>query len=298
MFRKRQKKIFAPGTFIPTSARLCAIIQLCLAFSILLWNAALPFTGELFTIKSKLVLYQDVMGTTAKDQLSIEKRLRLARNQERFEQLPPKQAKTIIRGLESTQKQLQRSFFNKIKQAIHILFFEIPFYEQVWLLLSFILPILLLKRTEGVVQVIWVLPLLAALYAVDNRMHGQPPLRAPDTHLFPTEHILIKDHLKEPLSENIFEQQIQLQKAWKLYLIKEWNKSLPSPELEIADQQAENGEFAFNLARLNLIAKEEIRTKPTIGIQEPLPLLALYFFWNVFFACVVWRNRPQIEKQI
>ena len=61
MFRKRAKKSYPPGTFIPTPARVFAILQLCIAFSILLWNASLPFMGDLYEIKSKLLLYKHVI---------------------------------------------------------------------------------------------------------------------------------------------------------------------------------------------------------------------------------------------
>ena len=66
MFRKRTKKIYPPGTFIPTPARVCAIIQLCVAFTVLIWNMATPFAGELFNVKSKMILYHDVMGISIK----------------------------------------------------------------------------------------------------------------------------------------------------------------------------------------------------------------------------------------
>lgn len=291
MFRKREKKLYPPGTFIPMPARVCAIIQLCLAFTIVLWNLAQPFAGELFSVKSKLILYQDVMGTVPQQQeLSPEKRARLERNAERFAGLPENQKEIILTGLQGVQKELQRSFFDKSLQALHILFFEIPPFEQAWLILSFIIPIMLLKRIEGAAQAVWLLPLLAALYAFDNRWHAHVRTPTEDVLLFPTEQVLVEKFLDEPLSASIFEQQKQLQQAWKMYLINIWDKQTPSNDLADANLQAERGEFAFNLARLEHIAKDRSRERYASNqTQDPLAALSLYFFWNALFACIVWK---------
>lgn len=291
MFAKRPKKIYPPGTFIPTQARVCAIIQLCLAFTVILWNLSEPFAGELFSIKSNLVLYHDVMGTPSNDtSLPEEKRERLKHNAKYFAELSEKQKGLILLGLQKNLDALQRTFFDKLKKSFTTLLIEIPPFEQAWVILSVLISIMLLKRIEGARQVIWLLPLLAALYAFDNRWYGQPPSLPADAQLFPSEQILIENYYKKPLSNNIFEQQAQLQEAWKIYLVKEWTP--PAHNKELFESQVKRGEFAFNAARLTLIAsKSPLNNSTHQHPQEPLPLLALYFFWNIFFACVACRSK-------
>lgn len=286
MFRKRQKKIFPPGTFIRMPARICAIIQLCLAFTIILWNAAQPFSGELFSLKSKLVLYEDITGSTPRPGLSVEKIARLDRNAKRFEGLSEKEAEPIVAGHQKVKDLLKRSFIDKLASSWHLMLYEIPPFEQAWLILSLIIPILLLKRVEGAAQVVWLLPLLSALYAFDNRAYGHRSSPSAESMLFPTEQRLVAEFMKEPLSANVFEQQGQLQDAWKAYLIKVWTPEDPGSEFA-----AEQGEFAFNLARARAIGSERI--SPISGsphIQEPLLILGLYVFWNALFASVAYRN--------
>lgn len=294
MFRKREKKIYPPGTFIPMPARICCIIQLCIAFTVLFWNLSQPFVGELFHAKSKLVLFQDVMGVTANSsQLSPQKQERLIRNAERFSSLPEEQKEGINQGLQILHEQIQSSFLDKLFRSFQFIF-QMPLFEKTWLILSFIIPIMLLKRVEGALQAVWLLPLLAALYAFDNRLHGYTPHPSSDMRLFPTEEALVTKFMNEPLSDNVFEQQGQLQLAWKHYLVKEWTKEKIAADPEMIERQAEDGEFAFNLARLKFISQDLQEKDHSFGIiQEPLAILSLYIFWNILFASMASRYRSQ-----
>lgn len=284
MFKKRQKKTFPPGTFIPTPARVCAIIQLCIAFTVLIWNLSEPFAGELFTYKSEQLLYQDVMGIHSSTIVEPTKHDRLNRNGERFTELTLAEKLKITAGYEQIQKKMQRTFLEKFTRALQILFFEMPLFEQAWLLFSFIIPILLLKRVEGATIIVWILPLLAILYAIDNRLYAPLPSN-PQADLFPSEKILIENYLKETLNENIFIQQHQLTRAWNLYLIEEWApKSLNLNENPANFAlQSENGEFAFNVHRL---MNSHLPTSKS-NTQEPLLILALYIFWNSYLAFII-----------
>jgi len=277
MFAKRQKKVYPPGTFIATPARVCAIIQLCIAFTVILWNVAQPFAGDLFTQKSRALLYQDVMGIPTDSAAAPAKQERLQRNKERFNQLPFSQQQRLIKGYEDVQKEMQRPFLGKMKRGFHYLAFEIPRFEQAWLLLSLIIPIMLLKKVEGSQLAVWLLPLLTLCYAVDNRFNGSLPVLSSEERLFPAENILVADYLDEPLSENIFEQSEQLKKAWNLYLVKEWSGNPP--------RQAEDGEFAFTLARIKQrLVDLQKASKSHLFPKESMIALAIYFFWNIFFA--------------
>ena len=52
-------------------------------------------------------------------------------------------------------------------------------------------------------------------------------------------------------------------------------------------KQIEKGEFFFALARLEVRSKQPVNNVKSYT-QEPLLLLAIYFFWNVFFAYTSW----------
>jgi len=289
MFRKREKKTFPPGTFIPTPARVCAIIQLCLAFTIILWHMAQPFSGELFGVKSNLLLYQDVMGIPSHDNPTEEKLSRLKHNHERFQALPSIQKQEIATGYQAVQKELQRTFLDKFIQSWHVLAFEIPAFEQAWLFFSVIISILLLKRVEGAAFAVWLLPLLTALYAFDSRWEGVSSSHS-EAHLYPTELILVTEYLDKPLSDNIFEQKDELQKAWQLYLIKDWAKQEPADDPTEQKLQAEQGEFAFNIMRIEWRSHNKPDNHPGKTPYEPLWVLTLYLFWNTYFAYTAWRN--------
>lgn len=290
MFRKRVKKDYPPGTFIPMPARVCAIIQLSLAFMIILWNVSQPFMGELFTYKSQMLIYQDVMGLS-KSSDPIEKRERLERNNERFESFPNIEKTQLTQHYEQLQQLSQRTILQKLWRSIRIIVLEVPFYEQLWLALSLILPILILKRVEGAAQAVWLLPLLTCIYSLDNHRYGQHLTPSAETRLFPSEQILINDYLQQPLSPLLLEQKTQLLSAWKLYLIKEWSPRLSlDKSINNSDQLAEHGEFAFNVARINSLPhpKEIIKGKRRAH-KESLIILSLYLFWNFFFAATVFR---------
>lgn len=291
MFRKRQKKYYPPGTFIATPARICAIIQLCLAFSLLLWNASEPFVGEIFTLKSRILLYQDVIGIPANDQIAKEKRERLERNAARFQALPKQIKDQLVDNMHLIQKQLQRSFGDKIKSMLSLFAYKISPYELAWIFFSIIISILLLKRVEGAAQALWLLPVLTACYAIDGRLFSPPVQASLESTLFPTEQELVDHYTSTPLSEDVFKQQEQLLLGWKRYLIINWTKHSPSPDPILFEKQAEEGEFHFTLARLDLRAKQSnFLTLAKTPLPPSLPLILLYFFWNAYFAYTAWTH--------
>lgn len=286
----RQRKQFPPGTFIPTPARVCAIVQLCIVFTIVLWHMSQPFMGDIFTVKSKLLLYHDVIGIAPAEQISEAKKERLERNAKRFETLSEVDKREILDNFHHTQDRLQRSFFNKLFRAFENLFY-LPVFEQAWLVLSLLISILLMKRVQGSQQAVWLLPLLTLCFAIDNRWNGMPATFSEEEKLFPSEKVIVEDYLKQPLSDNIFDQQEQLKRGWNLYLVKEWTSYTPSEKLNLFHLQAEEGEFFFNLERLKTHVQKKIPKSP---IQQPYWLLFLYLFWNLFFTCTIWKHKNLI----
>lgn len=279
MFYKKVRKTFPPGTFIPTPARLAAIVQLCLAFTLLAWQGSLPFMGELFATKYKLLVYQHLMGK------------KIDGHATRFASLPEKTQ--ILKEYELLQRDLETSFLAKIKRAVTGLW-NLPLFEKAWIFFAILLPILLLKRVEGAAQIVWILPILALAYGLDNRIHGLAPRKTAEERLFPSEERILQNYVGAPLKPSIIEQQKQLQLGWQTYLIKEWAKEEPSQDEQQFLHQAEKGDFAFNLARIKAL-KEPRSLRPK---QEPISLLALYLFWNLSFALIVTKSLKQSCVQV
>lgn len=287
MFKKRLKKQYPPGTFIPTPARILAIVQLCLAFSLFAWQGSQPFMGDLFRVKSEMLVYQDIMGIETP---LLTETQRLKRNHTRFEALPHFSKQLIIHQYALLENHLQDSFLYKLKKSMRIFASELSPYEIAWILLSIVIPILLLKKIEGAQQAIWLLPLVTILFALDNGI--SPQSLSENSQSFPNEEIIVNNYLKQPLSASILEQREQLIKGWKLFLIEEWAHEIPSSDPEQFILQAEAGEFAFTINRLKTASFKEY------NYRAPLPvfLLALYVIWNLFF-CYFINKKLNLEKK-
>ena len=297
MFRKRVKKEYPEGTFIPMPARVCAILQLCLAFSAFLWVASEPFVGEIFAVKSHLLYYQDVMGVSSHVNMDDEKRSRLERNEQRFARLPVEEQKVLKGDYDDLQGLLQRTFLDKMLRVVKLFTSYLSGYELAWIILSIVLSIMVLKKVEGAAEAVWLLPLLVAAYAVDLRYAGKAARLEGDERLFPKETELVAQYIGSSLDGDLFEQQKQLRMAWKKYLAGHWAKMEPGVGEEL-DKQAEEGEFYFTLARIK--ARRDMATPVRLLERAPSPpsllLLVVYFFWNTYFAYTVWKYRPYLEQ--
>ncbi len=125
-------------------------------------------------------------------------------------------------------------------------------------------------------------------YVFSNLFYGLSPKASSDATLFPSERVLLADYLHEPLSGNLSSQQQQLIKGWQLYLIKEYTHATPSNDLIQYQEQVEEGEFAFNLRRVEQMDPESLLDRTTLLHQKLPPLvLFLYAFWNIFLAYTV-----------
>lgn len=286
MFRKRIKKEFPPNTFIPKPARMAAIIQLCLAFTLIVWSGSLPFMGELFAFKAKALLYQNVMGDKSLH-ISGDKD-KMERNKERFLLLPKEHQARYQQHYETLQAKSDTTFSTKLWRSIKIVAFELPSFEQAWIFFSIVIAIMLLLKVDGAVQAAWLLPVIALCYAFDNHWHGNKAPVSPDMQLFPSEEVIVSNYLKKPLSESIFDQQEELRQGWQLYLVQDWAHEQPSSDPILFTKQVEDGEYAFNLARLDrLIESPEMPEIFFFQKQESTILLVIYILWNFFFAWIV-----------
>lgn len=290
MFRKRVRREFPPGTFIAMPKRIVAILQLCFAFTAICAAMSAPFLGELFTHKSQMLLYQNVMGSSVlAEKLGVSNEGHFQRNATRFVALPEAQRLQIIHDHDALQTKAEKPFLDKFGESFRILCWELPPFERAWILLAVLIPILLLLRRDGAAKAAWLLPIVAALYSFDNFSNGKMAKPSPDAALFPTEQVILRDYLQEPLSESILEQQKQLTKGWHLYLIKNWARQEPSDDHNVFSQQVEEGEYAFNVARLGILSKE-VHEKGSFYQRRHLLLLILFPIWNLFFVWVVNRK--------
>jgi hypothetical protein len=267
MFKKRQKKIFPPGTFIATPARIAAIIHLCLAFSLFLWIASQPFMGDLFAVKSELVLYEAV----------VEK-------QDLMEKLSTDDNLLVSKQYEILKDKLQIPFSAKSMMMLRLLIVQTPPWEQAWLFFSFIIPLLLLLRIEGAVQVCWLLPVITLGFCLNNQINMLQLQNRSEYGLFPTEEYIVQRYLGGSLEGNILGQQNELNKGWENYLITEWAHESPADVMQVRDNQVVKGEFAFNIARIKARQNEKILAVDQVPQRQSLLVLFIYLMWNFFFA--------------
>lgn len=251
--------------------RVLAIVQLCLAFSLTLWVLAGPFTGDYFATRSSLLYFQMVTGH-GHPSLSADA---LTRHAVRFSQLDPTRQQTILNAYRQLEKQIERSFLQKIGEAFRHLFFELSLFTQGWIFFSILLPLLLLYRVEGVESALWILPLLTLCFAIEARLSSRS---SSDQELLPTESALLQNR------------ELDLKEAWKQYLIREWANETPSLDPKTYAEQVEAGEHAFVLTRLEnqLNTPSTSKNRP----EQPLPLLALYLLWNLYFALRLTLQTP------
>lgn len=264
--------------------RFLIILQLCFAFSVIFWYSTQPFMGEYFTLRSRMLLYEYVMGNSdiLKNQRDAEKKLN--RNAERFEQLNPEKQKAINEGYQKLQSYAQRPAWIKIVDGIKVLILKVPPFQLGWAVLAIVIGVLLLLNRSEARQAAWILPLITLIYAFDNACFGKPPTAGLDASLFPSEQVIMQENLpfQSPMNMD------QLQQGWNNYLLKNWSSS-PKPDLEDA-------EFNFTIARLMLLYKEE----PNLWLdalkqKSNILLLGIYFLWNLFFA---WQMKESHLRKV
>jgi len=272
--------------------RFLVIIQLCLTFSVIFWFFAQPFMGEYFSIRSRMLVYEYVLGTSnfVKNQENL--KVKLERNSIRFEQLPLFEKKVITQGYQNLQNYAQRPASVKIADGLKILFFHIPPFQLAWLFFSLILGVMLLLNKTGAPQAAWLLPIIALCYGIDNHQNGKILPPSEDIGLFPSEKQIIEEYSGNRMMKSIISQN-ELKEAWDFYLVNHWtNKPKSASPLQLDSNQLEEAEFNFTTARLMFLGS----AKPNLWIStlheksHPI-LLALYFIWNLYFAWMMNKSR-------
>lgn len=280
----RRYKNFPPGTFIPTSQRLMAICQLCIAFSLMLWYLVQPFMGEYFSLRSRMLLYEYVMGSPELLKIKKDDSKTLERQAKRFKQLPEEERQLVIKDYQRLQNYGNRSIIQKIHDGIQTFIRDIPPFEQAWIFFSITIAILILLKVEGAKHAAWILPLIVLAYSIDNQFTGKSFAISPDIQLFPTEEKIVQEYLNEPLSPSFLDQKTQLEKGWHLYLISNWSTTQHASE----ESALEEAEFQFTLARLKRLHTQPQSEWLNHFHEKQNPLLLFFFIgWNILFASLM-----------
>lgn len=266
-------------------ARILAILQLCLAFTAVACYTLEPFFGSLYARTVQMGLFENVIGLTKPTSTEIEQSL-LKRNHKRFLELPEAKQAAIQQHFQELEAHTQPHFFNQLKQSFHNLFFNAPIYDRAWMFLAIAISIFVLLGTYGAKETAWLLPLLIVFQGISISTHGGKVALSEDERLFPSEELIVRDYLKEPLNSHILEQREQLLRGWNVYLVKEWAHEEPALEEKTFHQQVENGSFAFHLARLELAMHKPVEDLEDMPVHNPpsSAMLLAYLVWNLFFA--------------
>jgi hypothetical protein len=252
------------------------IIQLIFAFTAVLWIASIPFTGEHFVLKSKMMLYQFILGQDPHSNI----------NAQRFQSLPESKQEKIAKEYKRVLDYAARPFLSKLHDSFKIFFFETPRLELAWILFSILICILLLLRVEGATEAAWILPLIVMGYSLSNWRHSQPEQLPPEDRLYPTEQVIVEKYLKEPLGRDLRTQKEQLTRGWHYYLVQNWSKEAPALNSKAFDKQVQDAEYAFHLARLEIMQENQNLQAGYPNYRKPMWLLLIYLLWNCVFAWI------------
>ncbi|MCB1119251.1 MAG: hypothetical protein KDK65_04760 [Chlamydiia bacterium] len=245
--------------------RILAILHLCLALTLLCWYGGYPFFGHRAKVKELKQEYEWVMQKETFHDLPREKREKIQHNWKKLKEIEviPWQTKLFYSG--------------------KTLLLHLPYFELFWLVFSLVLPIMILKETPGIRGAIWILPLMALAHVVDQPYLKPPVEDSPETVLYPSEERLLTQYTKEPLAPSWSEQKKQLERGWKIYLVKEWAKETPAKEPALFSKQVAKGQHAFTAEKLLLTPLFRDDFFIAKGTETHLKLF-IYLVWNVFFA--------------
>ncbi len=265
---------------IPTFIRFIIILQLCFGLCCTLWFLGYPFSYGYFKNKSDLLLIEAVLGipdsflslNPEKAEAFIEKsRTRSAL----YLNLPHSAKNHMQDSYQKVQLELNKSFFQKFYSGA-LLLTRMPLLEMFWVILAVAIPILLLFRIPQALLFMWLLPLVALAFALNNQINGTSPKQ-----FFPSEKEILALHKGE------------IENAWNAYLVSHWAHEIPSQDPEDLKNQVIKGEFYFNLDRAQYISRD--LSASLWEKRSPFTLL-LYVLWNLFFVIrVAKQNRSQLQ---
>lgn len=273
---------------MPKRVRLCAIFQLCFTCSWFLLLLLSPFTGDYWTTRASLLLFETATGVGEGRFIPQEK---LLRHQERFQKLPQAQQAFILEGYHRLEQEAQASPSKRFQMALYLLTHQEAPFLPAWFLAGLILPVLLLLRKEGSVYAIWLLPIIAACYLVSHFFYSSLSPLSADAKLFPTE---VELHAYESPALAASSEYARLQDAWNRYLFTHWDPQ--------STHDLEEAEYQFNLARVMAKTGADQEKKSLLSYPNTFPqrsslFLAFFFLWHFFFALTVQRAHHALLKE-
>jgi hypothetical protein len=269
----KAKKDNIEGNYIAFPARVASILQLCLAFTTLIWITSSPFVNEYFSIHADILLYQTVTGEHG------------GPNADYFKALPEDKRRLLLYNYNKLLNSPAHTLPENASRIIQSLFGGPSPFKIAWVGLAIVIPIFVLKRREGARAVVWLLPILAICHAI---VSGGPSEKSGSRSVvIPEEELIVTKYLHEPLRGTIGQQREQLTLGWHRYLVQEWAHEEIAADPLLFQEQVNRGEFAFNLGRAEELGKREKGLEHGDGRDSPLLLLA-YIMWNCVFACVVF----------
>ncbi|MCB1212792.1 MAG: hypothetical protein KDK40_00685, partial [Chlamydiia bacterium] len=196
----------------------------------------------------------------------------LFRSKERMESLEPSRRLALETHYRQLLEEQNSGAWSRLKLGASN-FTLLPLSCLIWLVLSYVGGIGILKERKWNGYVALLLPLLAFLALLNA--HNESYSRSPpgDVFLYPSEDYLVKHHLDGPLSRSISGQYDQLKEAWQRYLIANWSRDTP-PTLM-------SGEWEFLLARI------EARNHSKADSIENGNYTAVGWFISLFWGLMV-----------
>lgn len=280
------------------------MIHLCFVFTFLAGVASQPFMGDLFAYKSASMVYQTLMGNQELLQkIDHERAQLLAPKMEHFrthfKSLPSEQQEKLLKRYRALQELAYTPWTTKCVKAYHLVFFDLPALERLWIAMSIIFCVLLIRKREGAATAAWLVPLLACACILDNAYNGIEERVRKDYALFPSEKYLIQNYGSGSLKAKLSTQGEDIKKAWELFLVTEYAKQQPSQDLELFYMQVEDGEFQFLNAQALLIEPSELGVDRAKMHQKAGIAYNLFFLsWNCCFAWLILRKKAPYPKPL
>lgn len=251
--------------------RTLLIGQLCLAFMMLVWFAFFPFMGELYHFRSRLFLAHTVTGDLSlvsyvpeKDKEATERRL--LTYQTLFQALPAYRQESVLNDIRHYETKLSTPWQAKVTSSIAIFLHHLPPFQVAWIMFALIICFSILYRVEGAVPMVWILPFLSLCTLLENQS-TRPPFSRFEERFFPDEKIDDVEH----------------------FLLKNWGQ-----EGGNLDEAA----FAYNLERLEAHREDSgYWSAYQFRSRKPLPLMLLYFSWNLIFAYIITKKEGDYDQK-
>jgi len=216
-------------SYIPTSARVIIIIQLCIAFGLITWRLIAPLGLEHVQKKSE----KNLVSSAVQSPL--------------FTEIPEGTQQSILTFYKKLDNTPSLSFIGKVKQSLSSLFTETNFFLQIWCYITLIAGFLILFRIQGGISIQFLSFFLSLFFLFSGGASR------PEDPLFPSENEVITQYLGHPLSRGWQTQRKELSYAWNRYLITLWAKETPSKNQKVFNIQIEKGLFFFNLERVKYL---------------------------------------------